>query len=149
MKRVAAKKGFTLMEILVAIAIIAILTAIGIVSYTSINRNARNAKRKSDIEQVRSALELYRTEIGHYPGDGSSVLISDLLANDAELQTYLSSVPEDPKGSTYQQYLYQATDDNGSGVYFGYCVGASMESTDPSYDDTDCDLGLNFTRKQP
>jgi len=142
----SAKKGFTLMEILVAIAIIAILTAIGIVSYTSINRNARNAKRTSDIEQVRSALELYRAEIGHYPGSTyDAVFVSDLLANDGDLQTYLSSVPEDPKGSTYQQYSYQATDS-----YFGYCIGALMETTDPSYDDTDCDLsGLNFTRKQP
>ncbi|MCL4208570.1 hypothetical protein KJZ63_02975, partial [Patescibacteria group bacterium] len=54
--------GFTMIELLVVTTIIIILTSIGLVSYTSANRSARNGKRKADMEMVRQALVLYRTD---------------------------------------------------------------------------------------
>ena len=59
--------GFTMIEPLVVTTIIILITAIGLVSYTSVNRNARNAKRKADLETVRQSLVLYRTDNGSYP----------------------------------------------------------------------------------
>lgn len=143
------KKGFTLMEILIAIAIIAVLTAIGIVSYGSINRNARNAKRRSDIEQIRSALELYRADKGYYPAiNTGSMDAAANLENAADFSLYMTSVPDDPKDIAYR---YQALNES-SGSYFGYCVAATLETSGTTIDTT-CGStslgGYNYGRKNP
>lgn len=80
MKKNIKKQGFTLIEMLVAATIAALLAAVGLVSYTTANRNARNARRQSDLEQVRAALELYRTEEGNYPSGDFVSVISTLKA---------------------------------------------------------------------
>ena len=59
--------GFTMIELLVAATILSILAAIGLVSFNSANVRARDGKRKADLEQARSALELYRSDVGYYP----------------------------------------------------------------------------------
>ncbi len=134
------------MEILIAIAIIAILTAIGVVSYTSINKNARNTKRRSDIEQMRSALELYRADFGYYPNVNPGSI--DTATNlSGVIDTYMPAIPTDPKGLPY---LYVATDIN-NGQYYGYCVAASMEPSTTT--DTTCGVtdlgGYNYGRRNP
>src|SRR3989339_206613 len=120
------KRGFTLIEILISIAIIAVLTALGIVSYVSINRNARDAKRRGDIEQIRSALELYRSDNGFYPVVGSLgwVDVSELSA--VLVDTYFPSIPSDPQNSSYR---YKGTND-----YYGYCLEAKVENADIAAD---------------
>ena len=66
-------KGFTLIELLVVIAIIAILISVGVVSYTRSLKLSRDARRKTDLEQIRQALETYRSELGAYPANTSSL----------------------------------------------------------------------------
>lgn len=61
------KLGFTLIELMVVISIIAILVTAGAVIYSKILSNSRDAKRKSDLETAKSALVLYRTDNGYYP----------------------------------------------------------------------------------
>lgn len=118
------KKGFTLIEVLVAVTIIAVLVSIGVVSYSSVNKRSRDAKRKGDIEQIRSALEMYRADIGSYPnlGSGSWADASGLSAT--LVSTYLPAIPSDPKSQTYR---YKATNISG-GNYYGYCLTAYLES---------------------
>lgn len=53
------KKGFTLIELLVVIAIIGILASIMVVSLTNAQKKARDAKRQSELNQLRTALTLY------------------------------------------------------------------------------------------
>ena len=53
-------RGFTLIELLVVIAIIGILITVGAVSYQRAVRLSRDSKRKTDLEQIRQALETYR-----------------------------------------------------------------------------------------
>ena len=140
-------KGFTLIEILVTVIIIAILTAIAVVSYVSINRRSRDVKRKSDLEQVRQALEMYRSDNGFYPAVDPSTFgnLSDLST--ALVPTYLPSVPSDPKST--QGYYYAATNENNNN-YYGYCLCALIENTSdavstcttPSLSPSTCNYGV-------
>lgn len=122
--------GFTLIEILVAATILAVLAAIGFVSYASINQRSRDSKRKSDIEQVRQALEMYRSDNGYYPATGSGSWTDASGLSSVLVSTYLPAIPSDPK-SPDQVYRYQATNATG-GNYYGYCVSALLESENPS-----------------
>lgn len=104
-RRVANKlhySGFTLIEILVSATIIGLLSTIGITGFQAITKSGRDALRKSDLEQMRSALEIYKSENGVYPtGTAACQLV---------LPTgYINRIPTDPKQPTYQYcYLWNA-----------------------------------------
>jgi len=117
-------RGFTLIELLVAVAIFALLTAIAIVSYTTVNRRARDGKRKADLEQVRTALEIYRTDNAAYPAGSFSAMIGTLTSP----IKYLTTVPADPKGYSYYYSL------SGSSYY----LCAYLESGGPGCGGASC-----------
>ena len=60
-------RGFTLIELLVVISIIGILSSFAIVSLNSARIKARDALRKGDMAQLRTALYLYYDDAGAYP----------------------------------------------------------------------------------
>ena len=141
------KSGFTLLEILVSATIIAVLTAIGIVSYSSVNKRSRDVKRKSDLEQVRSALEMYRADNGQYPNIGSGFQLVAGLTTALVSGGYMPGLPEDPGNST--DYYYDAVDTGG--VYSSYCICGELETI--SSDSTTCTVTLpgncNYGLKSP
>ncbi len=96
--RLSAEAGFTLIEILVAATLISLLSTIGISGYQSVAKSGRDAVRKADLEQIRSALEIYKAENNSYPAS-SNCDPSGLVPN------YLSKLPTDPKSPTYR-YCY-------------------------------------------
>jgi len=99
----AQNKGFTLIELLVAMTIVAVLLGISLVSYQGARKSARDGKRKADLEQVRSALEMCRADAGSYP----AAIYNDISCG-VPAKTYLSGTPKDP--STLSNYYYnQAT----------------------------------------
>ncbi len=89
------KGGFTLIELLIVIAIIAILLAVGTTSYLTASKQSRDSRRKTDLEQIRQALEMYRSENGTYPAQGAGNTPSGLTP------TYITTLPADPKEGTY------------------------------------------------
>src|SRR5579872_7218341 len=67
-KLLKRQQGFTLVELLVVIAIIAILAVIGLTVFTGLQRGARDAQRRADIEAITRALEAgYDTQNAQYP----------------------------------------------------------------------------------
>ncbi len=136
-------RGFTLVEMLVAATIAALLAAVGMVSYTTVNRNARNARRQSDLEQMRSALELYRTENGMYPAGGGG---DNFAAFEALVATLKSSgfltAPKmvDPRNNGVFGYSYNTTvgtyvdgDCNTSNKVYELCARLEPESPVESF----------------
>lgn len=125
------KHGFTLIELLVTIGIIAILVVIGVVSYSSINRRSRDTRRKSDIEQLRSALEMYRSDVGYYPDVGAGMFVNVEQLRDTLVTTnaYLPDIPEDPKDNTANPYMIIFQRDASQTHYYRYCLVAALEGT--------------------
>lgn len=84
--------GFTLIELIVSVTIIAILTVVGMVSFSTTNKKARDSRRIADLENIRMALELYRQGTGSsYPAD-----LDDLVTN-----SYIQKIPIGPKDEDY------------------------------------------------
>lgn len=57
----AHQKGFTIVELLIVIVVIAILAAISVVAYNGVQTRAKNAKRDNDLTQLEKAIQLART----------------------------------------------------------------------------------------
>lgn len=83
-------KGFTLVELLVVIAIIGILATLLLLQLGVARQRARDVKRIADVNQIRSAVELYYDDNGKYPADITAT----------ELVKYLNQVPSDPLDQT-------------------------------------------------
>ena len=107
------KKGFTLIELLIVIAIVSILIAVATASFLTASKQSRDTRRKADIEQIRQALEVYRSENGAYP------LSSTSWQSTLETGGYISRIPTPPKSDTYD-----LTSSNGT----SYSLCASLET---------------------
>lgn len=118
------EKGFTLVELLVVISIITALSAIAIVVFTNINKNARDAKRQSDLKTIQSGLEQYHADQGVYPATLPAVGNS---LTDGGSRIYLNKIPGDPIGS--QPYLYRALPAGCTTACSSYCLYGKMENT--------------------
>lgn len=99
------QKGFTLVELLVVVAIIALLSTLAVVALGSARTKARDAKRISDIKQVQTALELYFTDQNGYPvaatglvlgGTGATILSTNGFSDTAGGTTYMGALPSNP-----------------------------------------------------
>lgn len=66
------QKGFTLIELLVVIAIIGVLASLLMSNMASFRMRARDARRKSDLAQIKSSLVLYYSIYREYPDDDSA-----------------------------------------------------------------------------
>lgn len=96
LKKLSDEKGFTLVELLVVIAIIGILATLLILQLGVARSRSRDAKRIADVNQVRSALELYFDDNGQYPA--TQALSTSLSPR------YLQNLPQDPLSGTCSGY---------------------------------------------
>lgn len=121
------KKGFTLLELLVVIAILGILSTLTVASLRGATAKGRDARRKSDIKAIQTALELYYSDNNLYP-DATSTLVP----------TYIKEVPRDPVAT--QSYTYDHTDCSGgtiTQVNQRYLLTATLENqNDPQKTDS-------------
>lgn len=121
-------KGFTLIELLVVVSIIGVLLGISVFSLQQSKKSGRDAKRKADLELIRSGVELYRADCKVYPptnkiiGDSVVYLKGDdsFTSCDADNE-YISKIPSDPQ-DPYKSYSYVAPTDQNA-----YIICASLE----------------------
>lgn len=104
------KRGFTLVELMVAIAIIGVLTAIVTVAFGVAQKHARDANRKIDLKDIGFALARYKAQYGTYPpskpqtscggtdswAESNGSCGGQWLTTDANFYTFMPKVPIDP-----------------------------------------------------
>lgn len=95
-KSIPKDRGFTLIELLIVMTIMAVLFGLAMVSYQGAKKAARDGKRKADLEEVRSALEMCRTDTGSYPSESLSSG-SNITCGGTPYMT----IPYDPLGEDY------------------------------------------------
>ena len=66
-----SKAGFTIVELLIVIVVIAILAAITIVAFNGVQQRARDTERKTELSQIAKLLDLYKIDKGGYPGSAT------------------------------------------------------------------------------
>lgn len=115
------KKGFTLVELLVTITIIAIFSAIGLVVYSSVLKQGRDSKRQSDLRSIQSALEQYYAGQFYYP---ATLTFGSALS--AGGKTYINIVP-----TGTPQYSYVALPPLCNTNCSSYCLYAELENSSP------------------
>ena len=136
-------QGFTLIEMLIVIAVISILAGIVLVGITGFQETARDTKRIGDLRGVQNSLELFYTRCGHYPVDGNgcggtgdgpvswSVLADSMF--DVGIITSIDKLPGDPKDPDNNQYAYGSDG-------FGYVLRATLENRSSALEDKGVEL---------
>jgi general secretion pathway protein G len=133
------ERGFTLIELILVMAIVGILAVVGIGMFTQATVKSRDTQRKNDLNQMSKAIELFNNDMGSYPtADINGVMlcpkasglteacgnkISAYFKN--ETATYMDSVPSDPTSGRVFKYF---TD--GSGGFILYAALENIEDKD-------------------
>jgi general secretion pathway protein G len=98
-KRMGNQKGFTLIELMIVVAIIGILTAIAFPLYANIQARARVAKAQADARTLASAVVVYSAHTGQIPVTGSlTPLTSAVTVNGVVAGPFISPIPTPPTG---------------------------------------------------
>lgn len=99
--------GFTLLELLLVIAIIGVLAGLFISTFPNSQRQARDTQRKSDIKQYQTAMELFANKNnGNFFADGGT---HNITSHTGATELNLSITPDDPLGGTNHYQLYSTT----------------------------------------
>jgi general secretion pathway protein G len=135
-----SEAGFTLIEMMVVIAIIGVLAALVVPRIMGRPDEARITAAKQDIGTINQALKLYRLDIGRYPTteQGLSALVSrtsvEPVPQNWKVGGYLDALPNDPWGNPYQ-YANPGT----KAEVDVYSYGADKK---PGGTGTDADIGI-------
>ena len=119
------RKGFTLIELMLVVAIIGILAAMVVPRLTGRNRQAKNAVAKADVEtNLPMALDLYELDVGQFP-DTLNALMDNTGGKGDWKGPYIKRMPKDPWG---REYLYKQPGDHNKYSFDLYSAGADGQA---------------------
>lgn len=124
------QRGFTLLEMMVVVAIIAILAGILIPNFTRARAQAQTAACIGNMKTIATALELYYTDNQSYPAATAAAIESTFM--EKALNGYLSILPRDPAAIPNTYYLLttvSAADNGGVAGYTIWCPGSHDPAT--------------------
>jgi len=114
------KRGFTIIELLIVIAVISILIGIALPRFKGMQEEGNIAKAKGELRTLQTAVESYYIHNNNaYPATGSAALQTALAAAKPNIIDY---VPTDPFSGTGADYVYVMGGTNNK-FYIIYSVG--------------------------
>lgn len=122
-------RAFTLIELIVVIAIIGMLVSVVLASLNTARTKARDARRMEDVSAIQKALGLYVITNSNFPVSPAATTLSGTDAVSLALiaADTIPDVPRDPQSPTYN-YTYTSTDGG------TYSIGFCLETTSiPNY----------------
>jgi prepilin-type N-terminal cleavage/methylation domain-containing protein len=119
--------GFTLVELLVVVTIIAILSTLIVVYFNTAKMTARDSRRLSDVQQIQLALKMYYSDVGIYP---TAITAGNSIANGGT--NYLLRIPANPSprsdnGCADQEYQYKQLE-SGQRYSLSFCLGDQTDT---------------------
>ncbi|HVA28197.1 MAG TPA: prepilin-type N-terminal cleavage/methylation domain-containing protein [Candidatus Baltobacteraceae bacterium] len=120
------ERGFTLIEMMIVVAIIAILVAILVPNFMRARAQAQTAACEANLKEIATALELYQTDHQAYP---DVTTLTNVTNAEANLGPYLRQTPIDPVAPN-GNYQYETTGYNtGNATYEIVCPGSHDPAT--------------------
>jgi len=123
--RMNSSRGFTLIEVMIVVVILAILAGIIVPRIMGRPEEARRTKAAVDIKGIEQALNLYKLDNGSYPTteQGLEALVkkpeTKPVPNKWKEGGYLAKIPTDPWGRPYQ---YLSPGEHGDFDIFSYAA---------------------------
>ncbi|MGO3702052.1 MAG: type II secretion system protein [Candidatus Saccharimonadales bacterium] len=128
------EKGFTIVELLIVIVVIAILAAISIVAFTGVQQRGRDSNRTSDASNIAKALTAYTSEGNEWPADAAAAqtALTDTSASvnvSSEVAGKVESASNTPTNNTdNDDYGYVTCDDGAGGPVTGARITYQKEN---------------------
>ncbi len=140
-KQKKKKQAFSLMELLVVVAILGILATVFTFYFAGSRKKAQDARRKSDVLGIREALEMYYDDHGEYPNESIFPPSNPEDPFEADGIVYMDKVPDDPKedwdydyesDGTYYRLYARLENENDDDVAEGVYPDSDCTGSDPS-----------------
>lgn len=147
----SVRKGFTLIELIIAVAVVGLLSLLVMIAVNNARQKPRNAKRLADVQQMQRSLELYYNDNGSYPTVATPVVLGSAgytalcgsggFSSACAGTPYLSFIPEAPLppdgnctdavGSNPYTYVSGSTNGISRSYSITFCLGLAVSDFAP------------------